>query len=176
MIVLMYNAYSVSCNLKGTKAVVSFIGALLVAEILSKLIFIFLLSSLFTNSPMALGKLKTYSTGNTVLVSDSLTNRQKTEKVVNALEQSNFDAITIYFDATMKKKLSPNLLKAAWIQTIQTCGQFEKADITGLKETRFGIFDVIEVPLFFQKDKRNLRLAFNGSGEISGLFFLKINN
>ena len=47
MIALMYNAYSVSCNLKGSKAVLSFIGALLVAEILSKLVFIFLLSGLF---------------------------------------------------------------------------------------------------------------------------------
>jgi len=47
MIALMYNAYSVSCNLKGSKAVLSFIGALLVAEILSKLVFIYLLSGLF---------------------------------------------------------------------------------------------------------------------------------
>jgi hypothetical protein len=36
MAFLMYASYSVSCNLKGTKAVLSFIGALIVAEILSK--------------------------------------------------------------------------------------------------------------------------------------------
>jgi hypothetical protein len=37
MIVLMYNAYSVSCNVGGAKAVLTFITGLLLAEILSKL-------------------------------------------------------------------------------------------------------------------------------------------
>ena len=40
MITLMYNAYTVSCNLKGTRAIISFIGALIVAEVISKVIFI----------------------------------------------------------------------------------------------------------------------------------------
>jgi len=47
MITLKYNAYSVSCHLKGSKAIVSFIGALIVAEIISKLVLVFLLGSLF---------------------------------------------------------------------------------------------------------------------------------
>jgi len=38
MILLMYKAYSVSCNLKGTKSVVSFIVALLLAEVCSKIL------------------------------------------------------------------------------------------------------------------------------------------
>ena len=37
MIVLMYRAYAVSCNLKGAKAIVSFIICLLIAEATSKL-------------------------------------------------------------------------------------------------------------------------------------------
>jgi len=57
MIVLMYNAYSVSCHLKGGRAVVSFIGALLVAEIISKVI-LFLLSS---HLLIASGNLQHYS-------------------------------------------------------------------------------------------------------------------
>ena len=36
IVFLMYKSYSVSCNLRGAKAVLSFIGALIVAEILSK--------------------------------------------------------------------------------------------------------------------------------------------
>lgn len=39
-VILMYNAYSVSANLKGAKAVVSFIVALVIAEVLFKIIFI----------------------------------------------------------------------------------------------------------------------------------------
>jgi hypothetical protein len=37
MVVLMYRAYSVSCNIKGGKAIGSFIAGLIIAEILSKL-------------------------------------------------------------------------------------------------------------------------------------------
>jgi hypothetical protein len=37
MVVLMYRAYSVSCNTKGGKAIGSFIAALIIAEILSKI-------------------------------------------------------------------------------------------------------------------------------------------
>ena len=37
---LMYKAYVTSCNLKGARAVISFIAALLIAEILSKVILI----------------------------------------------------------------------------------------------------------------------------------------
>lgn len=40
MIALLYNAYTVSCNIKGTKAIVTFIGALLCAELISKYLII----------------------------------------------------------------------------------------------------------------------------------------
>jgi len=106
------------------------------------------------------------------ILKSSLTFRQKTENVVKAFERSDFDAIPVYFDATMKKELSPNLLKTAWMQTITTSGKFEKADFSNLTENRINNYDVIEVPLFFAKEKRKLRLAFNSYGEISGLFIL----
>jgi hypothetical protein len=36
MVALMYKAYSVSCNLKGPKAIFSFTAGLIIAEIISK--------------------------------------------------------------------------------------------------------------------------------------------
>jgi hypothetical protein len=39
MIALMYHAFTVSCNMKGSKATIVFIGALLVAEVFSKIVF-----------------------------------------------------------------------------------------------------------------------------------------
>jgi len=169
MVALMYNAYSVSCHLKGVRAVVSFIGALLVAEAISKFVILFLLSGLFTNNPVAA---TTDSTKNRVEFADSLTIRQKTEIVAEAFEQGDFGAITVYFDETMKSKLPKNLLKLAWTNTILTCGKFEKADLDSLTERRIEQFDVVEVPFSFRKANRKLRLAFNSDGEISGLFFL----
>jgi hypothetical protein len=43
MVYLMYKSYSVSCNVKGGKAIGTFIGGLIVAEILSKLAIFWLL-------------------------------------------------------------------------------------------------------------------------------------
>ena len=42
MVALMYNAFSVSCNLKGSKSALSFIIGIAVAEVVSKLIFHFI--------------------------------------------------------------------------------------------------------------------------------------
>jgi hypothetical protein len=42
IVALMYNAFKVSCNIKGQKSVWVFIGALLIAEALSKVIFLLL--------------------------------------------------------------------------------------------------------------------------------------
>jgi hypothetical protein len=39
MVALMYRAYAVSCNLKGAKAIVSFIVCLMIAEVISKITF-----------------------------------------------------------------------------------------------------------------------------------------
>jgi Yip1 domain len=39
-VALLYNAFTVSCNLKGSRATGAFIGALIVAEIISKVIFL----------------------------------------------------------------------------------------------------------------------------------------
>jgi len=56
-----------------------------------------------------------------------------------------------------------------------TCGKLEKAGMDSLKETHIDKYDVIEVPLFFQNNRLNLRLAFNSDGKIDGLFFLPVN-
>jgi len=176
MIALMYNAYSVSCNLKGTRAILSFIGALVVAEIVSKLIFIFLLSSLFTNNSL-LSSVSSFAKNPevSVVLTDSLTIHEKTERVVKDFEQGNFKAITLYFDETMKKGLSPSRLKMTWVIFNMKYGKFEKADMDNLKETHTDKYDIIEVPFLFSKEKLNLRLAFNSNKEICGLFLLRMN-
>jgi hypothetical protein len=46
MVALMYQAYAVSCNIKGARAVVTFVVGLILAEVLSK-ITIFLLAGIF---------------------------------------------------------------------------------------------------------------------------------
>jgi len=169
-IILMYNAYSVSCHLKGTKAVVSFIGALIVAEILSKLVLVCLSGTLFANVPIT-DTLKSIFPKNTEIVADSsLTIRQKAENVVKSFECGDFNAITVYFDSTMKKALPPSGLKMAWLKTNMQYGKFVRADIENIKEKIDEEYDVVEVPFYFQKEKAKLRLVFTKDGSITGLF------
>ena len=175
MVALMYNAYSVSCHIKGGRAVISFIGALLVAEVISKFILFFLMSSLFANASTK-NVFTSDSKENIVLVAtDSLTIRQKTENVVKAFEQGDFEAITVYFDETMKKGLTSSGLKMSWVQVNVLYGQFEKADWDNLKETNTEKYDVVVVPFIFPKEKLNLQLAFNKDGSIGGLYIRPTN-
>ena len=101
---------------------------------------------------------------------DSLTIQQKTENVVKALEKGKFNAITVYFDDAMKKALPANKLRKVWSQVIVTCGKFERADISYLEIADIAQYSVLDVPLFFQKEERRLRLTFDDKGKICGLF------
>lgn len=175
IVALMYNAYSVSCNLKGSRAILSFIGALFVAEIISRIVLVLLVGSLVTGVPIK-NLIKSEPKENIeVMDVDSLTIRQKAENVVKAFEQGDFNAITVYFDENMKNRLQSSGLQMGWIQANMTYGKFKKADIDNLEETRVDVYDVIEVPFIFENEKLKLRLAFNSDGKIGGLFFLPIN-
>jgi hypothetical protein len=169
-IVLMYNAYSVSCHLKGVRAVVSFIGALIVAEILSKVVLYFLAGSLFANVPIT-DTFKSVFTKNTEVAADlSLSNRQKAENVVNAFERGDFNAITIYFDSAMKEALPPIGLKNLWLSLYMQYGKFEKADTDNIIEKSKEDYDEVIVPLYFQKEQIKFRLVFTKEGVITGLW------
>ena len=107
---------------------------------------------------------------------DSLTIRQKAENVVIAFERGKPDDITVYFDDAVKKGVSSKGgMKMIWLHFNMTCGKFEKADMDNLKEYNRDKYVFIEVPFFFEKEKRILRLVFNADGEISGLTFQPVN-
>ena len=168
--VLMYNAYSVSCNLKGTRAILSFVGALAIAQIALQIIFFLLLSSLFTNIPIR--NVSKSDSIETVVDIGSLTILQKTENVVKAFEGNNFDAITVYFDENMKKGLPSSSLRTLWIQLNMSLGKFERADIDNLRETPTDRGNFLDIPFLFERGTLNFRLSFNNDGIVNGLYFL----
>ena len=169
-IALMYNAYTVSCNLKGAKAVVSFIGALLVAEVISKVAVFFLLSSLFIGSPVA-DIFGTNEKDEIIVVTDMSDIHQTAKNVVKAYEQGNFEAITDYFDETMKNRLPASGLRMTWVQVNMAFGQYKNAEIENLQELEAaGEIRRLQIPLNFENGKLYLRLAFNKDGTICGMF------
>ena len=80
MVALMYRAYAVSCNIKGAKAIVTFIISLLMAEIVSKVLILALLSgTLGTDAVM--GNIMPKSVQRTDVV-DEFENDPKNGKVI----------------------------------------------------------------------------------------------
>jgi hypothetical protein len=69
MVALMYKAYTVSCNVKGAKAIATFIVSLVLAEIVSKVLIITLLSSTL-GTDVIMGNLTPKSTQGTAVVSE----------------------------------------------------------------------------------------------------------
>ncbi len=69
MVVLMYKAYAVSCNVKGAKAIGTFITSLILAEVVSKVLILALVSStLGTN--IVMGDFMPKSTQGTAVISE----------------------------------------------------------------------------------------------------------
>ena len=175
-ITLMYNAYTTSCHIKGSRGVVSFIGALLVAEVISKCIFIFVLSGLLSGADSA-GSNGAFAQGSaeSAIIVDLSDIHQSTEKIVEAFEKKDFDTVAAYFDDAMKKGLPVSTLKLMWLQITITNGAFEKADLSNKKVSTVDNYEIIEVPFKFKRNNLNLRLVFNNDGTLGGMFIRPTN-
>ena len=171
MIALMYNAYSVSCHLKGSRAVVSFIGALLVAEIISKII-LFLLSShlLIVSENLQHTAIETSIPQEQIIIPQNQTIQQTAKIIVEALQKSDTKTVRAYFDETMKKGLSEAQMNMAWQSVSLLEGELKSAD-TNVEATPHGEYDILLIPCTFERGSLNIQLAFNHEGKISGLYF-----
>ena len=86
IIFLMYNAFSVSCHMKGGLGMIVYIGSIIIAEVILGCIYFFLLSYLFTNTPVS-ASTETNTDQTVVVTADTSTIRQKMENIVLAFEQ-----------------------------------------------------------------------------------------
>ena len=176
MIALMYQAFTVSCHMKGSKGVISFIGTLILAEIVSVCIFIFLLGSLFINSDtVGNNKPSEITVSANVDIVDLSDIHQTAERIVKAFEQGDFDTIIACFDEKMKKSLPKSGLKLSWMQLNMSYGKFESADMDHMNESVANEHPRLEIPCTFKKGKVYLRLAFNQDGTVCGMFFAPAN-
>ena len=164
MIVLMYNAYSVSCNLSGIRGKVSFTGALVIVE--SLLIIIFL--SLSGYFPFASEEKRSHQI-ETILPHEQTIN-QTAEIVIDALKKSDIKTVRACFDETMKEGLSEINLRMVWAATTQQYGELKDTD-TNVTAQSHENYSILLIPCTFEKGKLNLQLTFNSEGKIAGLFF-----
>ena len=160
MIALMYKAYSVSCNLSGTRGILSFIGALIVTLALSFVIFF----TINFGSPINSRGAQTE-----IVIHRDQTINQTAAIVIEALKKSDFKTIRSYFDDTMKNRLSEMQLRMIWMTHTQKLGKLTDAD-TNVSAQHGEKYSLILIPCTFTNGKINLQLAFNSEGRISGLY------
>ena len=167
MVGLMYNAYSVSCNLNGSRGILSFIGALIAAEIISILICSSLLSA-HTSCASDMHQAKDIEI--TIPQEQEQAIKRTAEIVIEAFKQSDIKTVRDYFDETMKNGLSETALRTTWTSMTTLSGNLKSAD-TNVKAKRSGNYVILLIPCTFEKGALNIQLAFNSDGKISGLFF-----
>ena len=166
-VALMYRAYSVSCNMKGTRGVLSFTGALIAAEVLSLIIF-FLISSF---SPLVSEVSGNQQSKNIeTVIPEGQTVNQTAEIVIEAFQKSDIKTVRAYFNETMKNKISAMQLRAVWGQITMQNGKLKDFN-TNVTAQHYENYSVLLIPCTFERGKLNIQLAFNNEGKISGLYF-----
>jgi hypothetical protein len=164
MIALMYNAFTVSCDIKGTKGTIFFIGSLIVSEIASLAI------NYYVMKKFAVGALVSCMALTTPAPEPELTDiHQIAEKVVEGFQKQDYNSIVAYFDDTMKKGLPEQKIAEVW-NSLGIYGKLLKAD-TKVKALKSGEHDLLIIPCTFEKAVLTLQLSFNEKGQISGMYF-----
>ena len=90
----------------------------------------------------------------------------------NLLLKEDFKTCETYFDTTMKTALPENKLKEGWKGFITNAGNFKKERST--KKDKEGEYDVVYITCEFEKTPVDVKIAFNGSKEISGIWFIPV--
>lgn len=159
MVILMYRAFAVSCNVAGGSAVSLFIVAMVIVEFLS-------VSAIHSGLGNLVAKPTHHSTREFVPGDFSL----RATEFVTLLSSGDFGAAVEMFDATMTSKMSAEKLEETWQALVAQAGSFKGQAAPQKKEVPG--YDVYLIPCRFEKASLNTQVAFDLQGEIAGLFFL----
>lgn len=149
MVLLMYRAFSISCNAIGKSAVSVFIVSLIVGEILS---------------------LAVLHYGSRALQDRNSGLTARAESLVSLLSKEEYGRVEEMFDETMAAGLPAEKLATVWQSLIAQFGPFENQG--AIRETNLMGYEVVYVPCRFERATLDCQLAFDGEGRISGLYFL----
>ena len=163
-VVLMYKAYSVSCNLKATRGILSFAGALLIAEMLS-LIISFSISMNDMNK-----QVNNQESVTEIIIPQEQTIQQTAAIVMEAFKNSDFKTVRVYFDEKMKSGLSEINLGITWSSVLLQNGKLTDYD-TNVEAQHHEGYSILLIPCTFERRSINMQLAFNSEGKIAGLYF-----
>ena len=89
---------------------------------------------------------------------------------VELLVKEDFANAVKNFDNTMKGVMSEVKLQEAWQGLLAQSGSFKKQ--TGVRQTQEQGFNIVLVTCEFEKSTLNIKVVFNNTNEISGLWFV----
>jgi len=159
---LMYRAFSVSCNVKGVKAVGTFAGGILLAEIISKLCIGLLLHHAVGSHVSAAA-----SPAPPAIAAD-LTNLGS--QFVDLLATKHFSDAETQFDSTMKTAMPEATLRAVWEDLLTKAGPWQK-QLQARVEKQVG-YDVVLVTCQFQNQSLDLKVVYDSQQHVTGLWIL----
>ena len=88
-----------------------------------------------------------------------------------ALLDGRYDEVTPRFAAAVAERFPPAGLAAAWSQVIGMVGVYQNMGEPLVRQ--MGDYTVVDIPLAFEAGEMKGRVAFNGDGQVSGLFVLR---
>ena len=130
MITLMYNGYSVSCGIKGGKAAGTFIGGLIMAEILSKIVILALVSGL-ANAPTQAAAARENAPANAEKSEAAAV--KAAEKTLNLIDGKQYEESWVESADFFKKAVKKEQWVAAMRQAREPFGQLVSRELLGAK-------------------------------------------
>ncbi len=165
MLILSYNAFSISCNVKGSKAISGFIAVIILTEIISYIIISqvtdFRQISSIDNLPTPKTEIQTstdYSQINTIAI-------QATKHLID----SNYEQVYNLFDSTMQTALPTSKLEQTMNQLEHQLGKLKEMG-TDIKNTESNDYKLVYIPCIFEKQKVHIQYTFNKENQISGFY------
>ena len=94
------------------------------------------------------------------------------QSVVEQMASDQFEALLTRFDSTMKAGLPVSKLRETWAKVLTQAGAFQRQ--TGIRTEKTQGYDVIFVTCAFEKAPLDVKVVFNSSKEIAGLFITPV--
>lgn len=165
-VVLAYNAFKVSCNIKEPKNFIVFIVAIIISELIAFCINYFVVMKTFLlSSIVALMPSETPATPPAELkpINDIAI------QVAECLKDKDYDCMSADFDEVMKKGFSKQVMESMNEQLDIAFGKFEGVG-QEVKNSTEGEFRLVFVPCKLEKGSFNLQCTFNKENKVCGIF------
>ena len=98
---------------------------------------------------------------------------QAGSKFVEGLTEERFEDAANTFDETMAGLISPEKLEELWDQLLEKSGTFQK-QLSTRRETYLQ-YEIVFVTCQFDKGKLDVKVVYDKSKQVSGLFFVPTN-